>query len=522
MRRTHRVSRRRDPPCTFVVVAVLSGCASWSADIAPPRADRPWVPVTTAAGEILPGWAARPAAERRGGFVLPANAALAAVPDTVTAVEPDRAHTLAELIDVAQSNNPLTRVAWDTARNAALAVGIARSTYLPRLTAAVVGGYRQSSGSSTIDLGPATLNAGDTSSATGSVSALGLQWLIFDFGERAALVEAAGHVAIAANVGFTAAHQQLIYDVTLAYYTHATAILRVTLLEQSLANARAVQTAAEMRRRQGQGTVTDVAQARQATAQAELRLVQAQGRAQDTHQALVTAVGLSPMTRLRIADVSGRPLSPAAAAVTERMINEAVSRRPEVLAAYANAKAAEAGVDAARAEFLPKIFAAGNVAYIDGRLGLSSLPAVGDQGTSTLNLSGRQFGTVVIAGIAVPIYDGGVRRALLQQAQTRADSAQAVLRRTQQDSVRQIVSADNALRTGLAAHAAAVALEAAAETAFDATLAAYRNGVGSVTAATLAQNGLLDARLGRADTYSAVQIAAATLAFAMGSLGGAP
>jgi outer membrane protein len=518
------MSRRRDLSSSVLLLALaaLSGCASWSADIAPPRVDRPWVPVTSADGEILAGRPARPPTGGRGGFVLPANPALGVMPDTTTALEPGRTQTLADLIDAAQSNNPQTRVAWNAARNAALSVGIARSTYLPRLTAAVVGGYRHGSGSNTTNLGPANLDGSRDNWATGSVSALGLQWLIFDFGQRRALVEAAGQMAVATNVAFTAAHQQLIYDVTLAYYTHATATQRVSLLEQSLANARAVQAAAESRLRDGQGTVTDVAQVRQATAQAELRLVQARGRAQDTHQALVTAAGLSPMTRLRIADVSGRPLSPSATTLTEPMINEAVSRRPDMLAAYASARAAQAGVAAARAEFLPKVFASGNVAYADGRLGLSSLPAVGDQGTSTLNLSDRRFSSVIIAGITVPIYDGGVRSALLRQAQARADSAQAVLRRTQQDSVRQIVEADNALRTGLAAHAAAGTLEAAAGTTFDATLAAYRSGFGSVTQATLAQSGLLDARLGRADTYSAAQIAAASLAFAMGSLGGVP
>jgi hypothetical protein len=46
--------------------------------------------------------------------------------------------------------------------------------------------------------------------------------------------------------------------------------------------------------------------------------------------------------------------------------------------------------------------------------------------------------------------------------------------RVRQDAVRQIVLTDNALHTGLSAYAASQCLAAAAQTAFDAALAAYR------------------------------------------------
>ena len=39
-------------------------------------------------------------------------------------------YTLPELIDIAQTNNPTTRNAWNDARDAALTAGIAESTFL--------------------------------------------------------------------------------------------------------------------------------------------------------------------------------------------------------------------------------------------------------------------------------------------------------------------------------------------------------------------------------------------------------
>jgi outer membrane protein len=496
--------------------SALAGCASSSLDLAAPRADRPWAPKTSPEGEIR----AKPATETGERFVLPPNQRLAALTPPPE-VDTTHAYTLPELIDIAQSNNPLTQVAWYAARDAALAVGLVRSTYLPRLTAAAVGGFQGSTGEHTART--TIPGAGDVSGSitthgtfSGAITTLALQWLLFDFGERGALVDAAEQISVASNVAFTGAHQQVAYAVTVAFYTHATAAQRVAMVEKALANARDVQAAAELRLKQGQGTVVDVAQTRQATAQAQLRSVQTRGAAQSTYYELLSAMGISPRTKLRVAEVSRRQMSESLAELTEKTIEDAVSRRPDVLAAYASAKAAEASVSATRAAFFPKLFMSGNVAYSAGELSLTTIPAVGQE-LPTVNLSGTQFSGTVIAGISVPIYDGGVRYALHKRSQNHAASADAVLKHTREQAVRQIVVTDNALRTSLSLLASASALADAAATTFDAAFEAYRSGAGSVTVATIAESGLLDARIAETDAYSAVQIAAATLAFAMGS-----
>src|ERR1700729_2372219 len=110
----------------------LGGCAAWDVDIAPDRADAPWVPTTTATGEIVPG--AKPSAASKASYALPVNTDLTGLPAPL-GLDQRRAYSLPELIDIAQSNNPLTRTAWNDARNAALATGIVESTYLPQLRA---------------------------------------------------------------------------------------------------------------------------------------------------------------------------------------------------------------------------------------------------------------------------------------------------------------------------------------------------------------------------------------------------
>lgn len=502
--------------CLLCFGVGLGACATSALDLAPADASRPWRPQTGPDGRIVSGTPDHQAAAGTG-FELPENRQLAHLRPAAD-VDPGKVYDLPALIDLAESRNALTRSAWDAARDAALSVGIARSTYLPRLTVAALGvSQRQDQPTVSVE----GYSVSNRTAGQGTVSAASMQWLLFDFGQRAALVDAAEQASIVSNIAFTAAHQQVIYDVALAFYAYAAARDRQAAARTSLANAGLVQSAAEAKLRQQQGTVVETAQARLGKAQAEMEQVTADGAARDKYLALVTAAGLSPATRIDIAQVGGRPIASPATQMTEAAIAEAIGRRPDVLQAYALQQAGMAQIRAAQAEFLPKVFASGNVSYANGQLNLTAVPSVGAQ-PPLVNLSGSGLGASIILGVTMPIYDGGTRAALLGQARARADSAGIALTRRQDDAVRQIVLSDNALRTSVSAYAAASSLVAAAQTSFDAALAAYRNGVGSITAVTLAETALAQARQARADGYSAALTAAVTLAFATGTLGSPP
>lgn len=519
-----------------VLLLFVSGCATQALETAPPRADTPWQPNVSNNGTLLPGKVkSRNKLIIPTDFTLPANTTLAPrTPDT--RIQAQHSYSLSELIDLAQSSNPITRVAWNAARDAALAVGITRTAYLPHLSASVVGGYTyqrnsgnharlSNAGAAEDGINDALSGSGGArnhSSASGEVQTLGMEWLLFDFGKREAIVKAAQQAQIASNVMFTAAHQKVIYDVTLAFYTHAAASAHVGLIAQAVKNATLVQHAAEMRLKQGQGTVVDTTQAKQNTAQAELRLVQAQNTAENSYIELMTAMGIAPNTRLAVQSVGNRPLTLSDARLSDDMVKQAVSQRPDVLAAYATAQASENRIKAAKAEFLPKIFLSGNVGYSTGQLSLSSVPSVGSNSSPTLNLSSNNFSSLILGGVSVPVFDGGLRAALLKQAQNQSDSAQTLLTRTIDQAAKQIVIAQNSVRASLSAYTAARKLQIASQTTFDATFDAYKHGVGSITQATLAQTGLIDAQLSKSDTYYAALIAAASLGFATGSMGSAP
>jgi outer membrane protein len=295
-----------------------------------------------------------------------------------------------------------------------------------------------------------------------------------------------------------------------------------------LQDGEAVQAAAEDRYKRGIGTVVEVAQTRQATAEARLARVQAEGAAQNTYLALISAMGISPMTQLPIADISRRHLPPALTAPIERFVAEALARRPDVLSGYAAQQASLANLRAAEAEFLPKVFFSGTGARLAGSLDITAIPGL-DQQLPIVNIPGNQLGTSVrensataLFGATMPLYDGGARAGLLEQARNKVDKANTTLTQIKNEAARQIIVARNTLKTSLSAYSASTALAAAAQTTFDAALAAYRNGVGSISDVTIAERQLLAAKNAATDAYSTALSAAATLALAAGALGAAP
>ncbi|MCS0501942.1 TolC family protein [Ancylobacter mangrovi] len=489
----------------MMMALMLAGCAPNAANMASPSADTPWTPN----GHEKDMWStAQPAPADPPGtprdFAVPVNPTLAELPNTPD-IDLDRTYRLPELIDIAQRNNPTTRIAWQRAREAALAVGMVEATYLPLITANVIGGRQDVSTPLPVPLGGQRYF--DTT-AEGVSPSIALQWLIFDFGERAAVADAAKHGAVAANVLFNGEHQKLIFQVTQAYYAYGASLARARITRQTKRNSIAIRAAAEDRLDKGLATTVEVAQARQQVAQSELRRVQAEGQERDAYQNLLAAMGINATLRIHVADDAGRRLPDASKVPLDAMIKLALAQRPDVVASYSALEASKSGITAAEAEFMPKVFVAGAVASGEGSFNANGLPTINQQAT----------GSGVLIGATMPLYDAGLRAAQLKQAQSRAAAAENTFHRTQTLAVTEIVAANNQLRTALESYRAATALTKAASTTYDAALAAYRNGVGTVTAATAADSGLLDAREALADAHAAALIGAANLAFVVGAM----
>ena len=244
---------------------------------------------------------------------------------------------------------------------------------------------------------------------------MSMEWLLFDFGGRHHVVDATRKLAKVSSIAFTGEHQAVIYQVCIAYYSYNAARLRHGANEASLRNAREIEVAAENRYRDGIGTVLETNQARQATALAQLNLIQAQGAEENAYAALLATLGVSPLEQLRIASLAPRQISQDRLQPINEVVAESLARRSDVLAAYAAEQASQAAVKAAGTQYLPKVFVAGTGAYVSGGLGLTAIPAIGEQ-LPTFNISGNHWNGAIIGGVTVPVFDARRRAQGIEQA----------------------------------------------------------------------------------------------------------
>jgi len=493
------------PPARFRRIA-LAGCALLGAcndtrDLAPASPDTPWQFKPAKEAPAAPAAAPAPAAAKR--FVVPENTAVQ-LPSPAD-IDPNHAYSLVELIDIAQRRNPATRVAWEQARQAAINVGLARAAYLPALTASAVAGLEHfvtPFPSNLVPQGFIIFNAQEV------IPQLAVNYLLLDFGGRAAAVEAAGQLSIAGNVAFTAAHQQLIFNVARAYFTLDGADAALRAAQQGLADAKVLRQSAEALFGRGLDTIVDVQLARRATAQAQYDLAQATTGQHDAMYTLLAAMDLPPTTELRVADASARPLAPRTARTVDNVLSDALRQRPDLLANVAKLRASDAEIAAARSALLPKVSLSANVQGNIARLNVDNSPyssVTKPQGAALLKFEW-------------PLYTGGLLQNKLSLAQSKREEAEAALKERTDQALREVALAYDQVDTGLQQYDAAIALQTASEAAFHSASDSYAHGVGTLTDATSAQTGLATARAAVVRAHAQSLINAAALAFATGEL----
>jgi outer membrane protein len=424
---------------------------------------------------------------------------------TSASIERDHRYGLAELIDLAQRLNPETHEAWEQARQAALAVGLVESSYAPQISIEAIAGFQRTPLPIPTTVNPKGYFISNTVEAIPTVA---LKWLLFDFGRRDGQEQAARANSFVANVGFTGAHQKLIFAVSRAYFSLGAARGRVTAAEQALKTAETVQDAAQSRRERGLTTVVVVAQAQRQTAQARLNLTKASGDERTAYANLVAAIGLPADTHIDIADTSEQPLPAEPPENLSALIQEALRSRPDVIAALGKIEAAEGEVKAKRADHYPTISLVGQVYQNMGSLSSDGSPY------SSVNKPGGN----IMLQLSVPLFDGGTRSTRDSVAQSQLAAARDKLAGVSDAAVQQVVTAYSDLRTSLAAYAATLTLRQAAQTSYDAAFDSYLNGVGTYTDAASEQAALARADADKEDAHANVFTAAAALAFATGAV----
>jgi len=413
-------------------------------------------------------------------------------------IDPIKSYSLAELIDLAETHNPETQLAWERARAQAAALGVARSELFPTLAAAALS---QTSRQETY-LGTRYYRQ----TFQDFQGALDLNYTVFDFGARAGRIDASKAEVLAANFEFNDTHRSVIHRVEQAYYQLLNASGQEDAARASLSNAQVVQQSAEERLKNGLATLPDVLEARSATAQAEYELQAVLGAEEIAQGNLATALGTSPTATIHTETLKELPTPGSIDDSVDPAISRAFAQRPDLMRLVAEIRSSNAKVKEARAAFYPSL--AVNVNPVAQSLyGLQQTLPWGHTAGLTGGLS---------LSLNWTVFDGGARKNNVVQAEANVRAAEAQANAARDEIANQVWAAYSNLKTAFRQRQAASALLQAASQSYDSTLESYNYGLRNFLDVTAAQRTLAQARSTDVLARTQVLIALADLAFRTG------
>jgi outer membrane protein len=397
-----------------------------------------------------------------------------------------KTYPLAELIDLAESNNPETRVAWEHARVQAASFGVARSELYPTLAAAAL--------SETGRLEVLFGSRFDGQAIQEFQVALDLNYTVFDFGARRGRINAARAQLLAANFAFNDTHRNVIYQVEQSYYRLLSSMGQEDAARASLSNAQTVQEAAEDRLAHGLATLPDVLEARSATAQAEYDLQSVLGAEAIARGDLATAVGDRASLTIKVQPLDQLPMPDSISDTVDGAIDRALSQRPDLMQQVAEIRSANARVKEERAGYFPAL--SFTVSPAEQALYGYQSPY---PWTHTTELGGAMS-----FSLQWTVFDGGARKNRLLQARANVREAEAQAEVQRNQIADEVWTAYSNLNTALRQRQAAIALLEAATQSYDAALQSYNYGLRSLLDVTAAQRTLAQAR--SADVLARAQV----------------
>ncbi len=454
----------------------LAGCASdlnrvWKSPGTAPSSSVLWTPAPETVPEL---------STKSAQITLPENI-----------LKPGQSLSVLSIVDIALRNNPETAAAWAQARSAAAAYESNKGAYYPQV--GLTAGTSYVRGHS--DNGATAFTQRDSSGA------LGLNWLIYDFGGREAVLDEAREALIAADWSHNTVIQNIIFGVEEAYYNYVTAKALLEAQQATYKEAETNMAASKDRHHAGVATIADVLQAKTALAQAKLALDSLQGQIQTTRGALATAMGLPANTPYDIVIPNKEiPLKETLEKV-EDYLAQAEKKRPDLAAARAQVRQAGANVRKVKTQAYPSINGTadyGNTYY----------------GTTSLYKDNYSGGLL----LSVPLFTGFSQRYNEEQARADEETARARLNSLEQQVVLEVWTSYYNLKTAEQRVRTSQDLIKSATESYQVALGRYKAGVGSILDLLSAQSALEGARAQRVQANGDWYISLAALARDTGTL----
>jgi len=422
-------------------------------------------------------------------------------------IEPQKRYSLVELIDLAERVNPETRVAWEAARKAAIAVGLVESEYFPVLTLSALGGYQSEAFPAPKDVAP---NGFFRANLNQILPTLNLRWLLLDFGRRGNTWDAAKERLLAANLGFNRKHQEIIFNVQRAFLSLTSLRGKIGVAQSAVDSARAVRESAEAQLRNGLATLPEVSLARQQEAQAAFDLEDVLATERDGQVVLAESIGIPPTTPIQVTDFSAQPPPAALEDSVEKVIDQALERRPDLIAKVAALRAKEAEVRRARADYFPTLSLVSNVNTIAGRAKITG----GNQATGWFGAAEPSYGVGLF--FQWNLFEGGATQRKVELAEAERRAAQNEVTAIRDKAIRDVWKAYTDVRLAARRLDVAAALLDASAKSYESILESYRRGLETLTNLLAARRELSRARFIELDTKVQLLNASAALAFTTG------
>ena len=422
-------------------------------------------------------------------------------------IDRQKRYELGELIDLAQRLNPETRLAWEAACQAAIVVGLVESAYYPVLSLAALGGYQSEALPAPRNIAPSGFFRADLEQI---LPTLNLRWLLLDFGRRGRALDAAKERLLAANLGFNRKHQEIVFRVQRAFFGLISVREKISVAQSSFDSARAVRESAEAQLSNGLSTLPEISLARQQEAQAAFDLEEVSANERDAQVALAESIGVAPTTPIQVAEVSTLPPVAALEDTVDKVIDQALERRPDLIAKVAALRAKEAEVRHARADYYPTLSLVSNFNTIAGRARITGA----SQQTGWFSAAEPSYG----AGLFLEwnLFEGGATQRRLELAEAERRAAEDEVTAARDRSIREMWKAYTDVRLAIRRLDVAVALVDASQKSYEATLESYRQGLGTLIDLLASRRELSRAQYVELDSKLQLRNASSALAFTTG------
>ena len=474
----------------LVFVVTVLGCGSihldTDTDIAPTaNVDRAWVP---------------PQSVRAANLAAAKTEELRNLGEAKDLREPGAGpYDLPAVVDLALRTNPQTRHAWYAAQAAHAQLGQSHAADYLKIAVEGAGGYLKLP----IEFPGQTLEIRNEA----FLPQIKVSYDLLDFGRTRAAQRGAREQLIAANFALNRGIQDVVFNVEKAYYVLSAAKASVSAAESNLKLARTSLGAVLERHEMGLATRPQILMAKQLEAQAVYDIENAQSMVHDAESGLAQAIGVASDVPIRVQSADREKVPPMLADDVEKLIDDAIRRRPDIAARIAAVRAGDAAIERAEAEFYPEAEISGNYGQVIWSYTVNN--------GHTQDINQPFYGAMLT--LRWDLFTGFDRYYGVLNATAQRNASRSELRSLEVDVIATVWKAYYHFLSAKKKYAASQALVAASQESYDANLESHRHGLATITDLISSERDLMTARYTLVQSKADLLVSSCALVYAVGA-----